>query len=58
MLPFMDVKNTIIVSLALPKKAKQSHVAVHHLRLNIQLLTAVLVQNISLMILGKRSEAD
>lgn len=48
MLPFMDVKNTIIVSLGLPKKAKESHVAVHHLYLSFQLLIAVLVQNICL----------
>jgi len=48
MLSFMDVKNTIIVSLGLPKKAKESHVAVHHLRMVFQFLIAVLVQNIFL----------
>ena len=44
----MDVKNTIIVSLGLPKKAEESHVVVHHLRLSFQLLITVLVQNICL----------
>lgn len=57
MLPFMDMKNTILGSLGLPKKAKKSHVAGHHLRLSFQLLIAVLVQNVC-MILGNGSKVD